>query len=85
MTEMMIQVVEKGTGRAAQLPYVKVAGKTGSAENPQGRPHAVFSCFAPAENPRVVVTVFIEEGGSGGSVAAPIARQMLELLLRETR
>lgn len=85
VTEMMIQVVEKGTGRAAQLPHVKVAGKTGSAENPQGPPHAVFSCFAPAENPRVVVTVFIEGGGSGGSVAAPIARQMLELLLRETR
>lgn len=81
---MMVEVVEKGTGRAAGLSGVTVAGKTGSAENPQGRAHGWFTCFAPAENPRVVVTVIIEGGGSGSESAAPIARRVLERLLEKS-
>ena len=82
---MMVDVVEKGTGGSAALRMATVAGKTGSAENPQGPPHAWFTCFAPAESPRVVVTVIVEGGGSGSGSAAPIARRVLELLLEHSR
>jgi len=82
---MMVDVVEKGTGRAAALSLTTVAGKTGSAENPQGPPHAWFTCFAPAEAPRVVVTVIVEGGGSGSGSAAPIARHVLALLLEKAQ
>jgi penicillin-binding protein A len=85
---LMTQVVDAGTGRSAALPGVTVAGKTGTAQAPGGPPHTWFVGFAPAEDPQVVVAVLVERGGSaggdatGGRVAAPRARQMLELLLR---
>jgi len=79
--EAMIEVVERGTGTAAILPGIQVAGKTGSAENPEGPPHAWFIALAPAAQPRVVVCVLIEHGGQGGKVAAPITRELLELAL----
>ncbi len=78
---MMAGVVEQGTGRAAALRSVRVAGKTGSAENPHGEPHAWFTAFAPADSPRVVVTVIVENGGSGAETALPIARRVMRLLL----
>lgn len=76
--EAMIQVVERGTGTAAKMPGLKVAGKSGSAENPMGDTHAWFVCFAPADNPRVLILVMIENGGAGGKVAAPIAAEILK-------
>jgi peptidoglycan glycosyltransferase len=85
--DMMVRVVQAGTGTAAQIPGVTVAGKTGTAQNEVTSPHSWFVGFAPAEDPRVVVAVLVEGGGSaggdatGGRVAAPLARQMLELLL----
>jgi penicillin-binding protein A len=79
---MMVDVVEKGTGRSGSLAVAQVAGKTGSAENPRGPPHAWFTCFAPAENPRAVVTVIVEGGGSGSASAAPVAREVLRQLLK---
>jgi peptidoglycan glycosyltransferase len=85
---MMVEVVEGGTGTAAQIPGVTVAGKTGTAQNEIGAPHSWFVGFAPAEDPQVVVAVLVENGGSaggdatGGRVAAPLARRMMELLLR---
>ncbi len=83
---MMVATVERGTGRRAQIPGVAVAGKTGSAENPAGPPHAWFVGFAPADRPRVAVAVIVENGGAGGEVAAPIAqRVMRELLAPEER
>jgi peptidoglycan glycosyltransferase len=81
--EAMVEVVNSGTGTAASLPGIQVAGKTGSAENPRGRPHAWFVAFAPAENPSVAVSVIIENGGEGGKVAAPIARKLIALALSE--
>jgi penicillin-binding protein A len=84
---MMVRVVQAGTGTAAQIPGVTVAGKTGTAQNELGAPHSWFVGFAPAEDPRVVVAVLVEGGGNaggdatGGRVAAPLARRMLELLL----
>ncbi len=85
---MMVDVVQRGTGTGARIAGVTVAGKTGTAQAPGGPPHTWFICFAPAENPEVAVAVLVERGGvsggdgaTGGAVAAPLARQMLELLL----
>lgn len=74
---MMIAVVRYGTGYAVSLPGVTVAGKTGTATHEGGLPDAWFVCFAPAEAPRLVVVVVVEDAGYGGSVSAPIARQIL--------
>lgn len=70
-------VVERGTGQAARVDGLRVAGKTGSAEVPRGRPHAWFAGYAPADDPRVVVVVLVEHGYRGGLTAAPIARAVL--------
>jgi penicillin-binding protein A len=74
---LMIEVVQTGTGTKAALPNVQVAGKTGTAEVEGGEPHAWFIGFAPADNPVVAVAVLVEHGGTGGSVAAPIARAVI--------
>jgi peptidoglycan glycosyltransferase len=84
LTQMMRAVVESGTGTAAQISGVTVAGKTGTAQNPGGDPHAWFTAFAPAEQPTVAVAVVVLNGGdlgseaTGGAVAAPIARTVME-------
>lgn len=78
----MIGVVRAGTGTAAQIPGVQVAGKTGTAENPHGRPDAWFIAFAPADRPVVAVAVIVENAGVGGEVAAPVARQIIQAALR---
>ncbi|MDO8886811.1 penicillin-binding transpeptidase domain-containing protein [Candidatus Oleimmundimicrobium sp.] len=85
ITDMMIKVVEDGTGKAAQIPNVKVAGKTGTAEVANDAPHAWFIGFAPAENPQVVVVVIIENSGYGGKVTAPIAKKIIQKALREIK
>ena len=88
LTQMMVSVVESGTGTAAQIPGVTVAGKTGTAQHGEGaNPHAWFVSFAPAEAPEVAVAVIVLDGGSlsseatGGQLAAPIARAVLEAAL----
>lgn len=88
LTAMMRLVVERGTGTAAQVPGVSVAGKTGTAQHGEGAPpHAWFLGFAPVEAPQVAVAVLVEGGGSvgseatGGRVAAPIARDVIAALL----
>ena len=85
VTQMMVAAVEDGTGGSAQIPGVRVAGKTGTAQTVQGEnPHTWFITFAPADNPQLAVAVIVENGGSfgseatGGAVAAPIARAILE-------
>ncbi|HKU68007.1 MAG TPA: penicillin-binding transpeptidase domain-containing protein [Candidatus Baltobacteraceae bacterium] len=83
--KMMIAVVQHGTGTSAQLPGVTVAGKTGTATNPSGAPHSWFVCFAPAENPRAVVAVVVENAGYGAAVAAPIAKNVLRVALEHTK
>ncbi|MCS7209384.1 MAG: penicillin-binding transpeptidase domain-containing protein, partial [Fimbriimonadales bacterium] len=76
--EGMVRVVERGTGGAARVPGVRVAGKTGSAEfRKGGKTHAWFIAFAPAENPRVAICVMAEEAGGGSAIAAPIAGKWL--------
>jgi len=73
------------TGRAAQVPGITAAGKTGTAQNPHGEDHAWFIGFAPFEDPQIAWCVFLENGGGGGAVAAPIAREIISLLLRENK
>jgi peptidoglycan glycosyltransferase len=88
LTSMLVQVVDSGTGTNAQIPGIKVAGKTGTAQQGRNRkPHAWFVSFAPADNnPKVAVAVVLEEGGdaaevSGNALAAPIAKAVMEAVL----
>jgi peptidoglycan glycosyltransferase len=81
--QMMQHVVEEGTGTAARLQGVSVAGKTGTAEIPGTTENQVwFIGYAPADKPKMAVAVTIERTqGEGGTVAAPVAKQVLEALL----
>jgi penicillin-binding protein 2 len=72
---------DRGTGKKARIPGVRVAGKTGTSENPHGDNHAWFTAYAPAEDPRVAVIVLVENGGEGGIVSAPIAQRLMEAAL----
>lgn len=90
LTTMMVSVVDEGTGRKAQISGIKVAGKTGTAETaPNKNADVWFVGFAPADNPTVAVAVLVEDGGTagqealGGTVAAPIAKQVLEAVLQQ--
>ena len=85
MTELMELVVTGGTGTAANLGSPTVAGKTGTAEvSVDGgiKNHAWFVCFTPSNKPKIAVAVVSEFGGVGGQVAAPLARQILQAVLR---
>lgn len=82
ISKMMVKVVESGTGKSAFLPGTIVAGKTGTAENAQGDSHAWFIGFAPADNPQIAIAVIVENAGYGGSIAAPIARQVFRAALQ---
>jgi peptidoglycan glycosyltransferase len=83
LTEMMVSVVENGSGRAAQIPGVQVAGKTGTAQVREDVPdHNWFIGFAPADDPQIAVAVFVANGGgTGGDVSAPIAQRVLQAYL----
>jgi penicillin-binding protein 2 len=71
-----------GTAWRAQIPNVDVCGKTGTAQNPHGKNHSVFVCFAPKQDPKIAVAVLVENSGAGGSYAAPIASLILEKYLK---
>jgi penicillin-binding protein 2 len=82
-------VNEGGTGAAARIPGVEIAGKTGTAQSisksdsAKGQDHAWFASFAPADDPEYVVVVLVERGGKGGQVAAPIARLIYQAIFLE--
>ena len=89
LTQMMIAVVNNGSGYRAAIPGIQVAGKTGTATNGEGRaPNAWFTAFAPAQDPQIAVSVIVLDGGNlgseatGGQVAAPIVRAVIEAYLR---
>lgn len=77
VADMMRYAVTSGTGRAADLPGLHVAGKTGTAQNPHGADHGWFVGFAPAGQPRVAFAVIVEQGGYGSQSALPIATAVL--------
>ena len=86
LTEMMVRVVDAGSGTRARIPGMKVAGKTGTAQTGLGQSHVWFVAFAPAEAPRVAVAVMLEnqpsaEEATGGALAAPIAKAVMERAL----
>lgn len=88
LTALMVAVVASGTGTNAQIPGITVAGKTGTAQTGvEGPPHVWFVGFAPAENPTIAIAVVVLEGGAqgteatGGVVAAPIAKAVMEAAL----
>jgi len=88
LTQMMIAVVNEGSGYRAAISGIQVAGKTGTATNGEGRPpNAWFTAFAPATNARIAVSVIVLDGGNlgseatGGQVAAPIVKRLIEAYL----
>lgn len=83
MNELMVGVVNNGTGSGARISGISVAGKTGTAENETNKDHSWFVGFAPADNPQIAVAVLLEyDGSAGGSTAAPIARNVMSKYLR---
>ena len=73
-----------GTSRRAYLEGLDVCGKTGTAENPNGKDHSTFLSFAPKDNPRIAISVYVEHGGFGSAIAVPIASLIEELYLTDT-
>ena len=84
--EAMRRVVEEegGTARGARIPGITVCGKTGTAENPHGKDHAVFIAYAPMEDPQIAIAVYVENSGFGGTWAAPIASLLMEEFLTDS-
>lgn len=74
-------VADGATATLARVRGLDICGKTGTAQNPHGDDHSVFICFAPRENPQIAVAAYIENGGWGGSTAAPIASLLIEQYL----
>ncbi len=75
--EGMARVTTLGTGQLAFIPGIPICGKTGTSEN-SGEDHSVFFAFAPRENPKIAIAVYVENAGFGGDIAAPIASLMIE-------
>lgn len=82
--EGMEKAITNGTAGLAYVPGLDICGKTGTSENPHGKDHSVFFAFAPKENPQIAIAVYIENGGWGGSYAAPIASLMIEKYLTDS-
>jgi penicillin-binding protein 2 len=66
------------------VPGVRVAAKTGTAENPPRKDHSLLVCFAPVDNPKIAISIIVENGGFGATWAAPIASLMIEQYLNDT-
>lgn len=84
LAEGMRQAVIGGTCRRADIPGIEVCGKTGTAENPHGKDHSAFMGFAPYNNPKVAVLVYVENGGWGANYGVPIGKLMMEKYLKGT-
>ena len=77
----METTVSYGTAKKAFIPDLSFCGKTGTSQNPSGEDHSVFFGFAPKENPKIAIAVYLENAGSGGAVAAPLASLIVEKYL----
>ncbi len=80
---MYLVVQGNGTATGIRMKDIEIAGKTGTAQNPHGKDHAVFICFAPFESPKIAIAVVVENAGFGATYAAPIAKKMIEAYLKK--
>ncbi|MCQ2236351.1 MAG: penicillin-binding protein 2 [Bacteroidales bacterium] len=80
--ELAVWGADAGTARGAQIPGIRICGKTGTAQNPHGRDHSIFMSFAPKESPEIAISVYVENAGFGATWAAPIASLMVEKYLK---
>jgi len=76
--------VDGGTAGIAKMATIEICGKTGTAQNPHGENHSIFMSFAPKDNPKIAISVYIENAGFGATWAAPIASLMIEKYLTDT-
>ena len=79
--EGMLGAVEAGTARRSRVEGISIAGKTGTSQNRRGEDHSIFIAFAPVEDPKIAIAVFVENAGAGGVAAAPIANLIIEKYL----
>lgn len=80
---MFLVVNGAGTATHIRMPDINIAGKTGTAQNPHGKDHAFFICYAPAEDPKIAIAVVVENVGFGATYAAPIAKKLIEAYLKK--
>lgn len=78
----MERVVLEGTATIAHVPGLEICGKTGTAENPHGKPHSLFVAFAPKNNPKIAIAAIVENAGWGASYGAPIASLLIEKYIK---
>jgi penicillin-binding protein 2 len=84
--EGMRETITAGSASSLGDLPVAVAGKTGTAQwSTKENPHAWFTCFAPYDNPQIVLTILIEEGGEGSSAAVPIAKEVLKWYFKDNK
>jgi penicillin-binding protein 2 len=81
---LAVNGTDGGTARIAQMNGIQICGKTGTAENPHGEDHSIFIAFAPKENPKIAMAVYVENAGFGATWAAPIASLMIEKYITDT-
>ncbi len=82
--EAMEKVVSAGTARSIFNPNIAICGKTGTAQNPHGKDHSIFVAFAPKDNPKIAISVLVENAGYGSTWAAPVAGLMIEKYLTDS-
>lgn len=78
----MARVVTAGTGARSRIPDITMCGKTGTVENNKGKDHSTFIAFAPKDNPKIAIAVYVENGGYGSTYAAPISSLMIEKYMK---
>lgn len=84
VVEGMSQVMKAGTGARIAVKEIEICGKTGTAQNPHGEDHSVFVAFAPKVNPKIAISVVVENSGFGATYAGPIATLMIEKYLTDS-
>ena len=80
----VVEDEELGTSNIAKMENITVCGKTGTAQNPHGEDHSIFIGFAPKDNPKIALAVYVENGGWGSTWAVPIGSLMIEKYLNDT-
>ena len=80
----VVEDTELGTSNSAKLDDIVICGKTGTAQNPHGEDHSIFIAFAPMDNPKIALAVYVENGGWGSTWAVPIASLLIEEYLTDS-